>query len=85
MLPWHAPVLWCDQYDVQYKVWTVRYSNVLISTYAGAAEALALGQDGKPVLDMHTQVTEERVCEGPLDFVTRYHHDLIHLLFAHAA
>ncbi len=45
----------------------------LDSTYAGAAEALALGQGGKPVMDMHTQVTEERVCEGPLDFVTRYH------------
>ena len=54
-------------------------------TYAGAAEALALGQDGKPVLDMHTQVTEERVCEGPLDFVTRYCRDLVHLLIAHAA
>lgn len=41
---------------------------------AGAAEPLALRQDGKPILDMHTQVTEERVCEGPLDFVARYLH-----------
>ncbi len=77
MLVWHAPVLLCDQYDVQYRVCTVQQSNDLISTYAGAAEPLALGQDGKPVLDMHTQVTEERVCEGPLDFVTRYHQFMI--------
>ncbi|KAL3157301.1 hypothetical protein ABBQ38_001531 [Trebouxia sp. C0009 RCD-2024] len=35
------------------------------------AEGLALDQNMKPVLDMHTQVTEERVCEGPLDYVTR--------------
>lgn len=38
---------------------------------AGAAEPLALDQSRKPVLDMHCQVTEERVCEGPLDYVTR--------------
>lgn len=38
----------------------------------GAAEGLALDQNRKPVLDMHTQVTEERVCDGPLDYVTRY-------------
>lgn len=37
----------------------------------GAAEGLALDQNMKPVLDMHTQVTEERVCEGPQDYVTR--------------
>lgn len=40
-------------------------------TFIGAAEPLALDQAMKPVLDMHCQVTEERVCEGPLDYVTR--------------
>ena len=39
---------------------------------AGKAEVLALTEDNKPILDMHTQVTEERVCDGPLDNVTRY-------------
>ena len=38
---------------------------------AGEAEALALDKNRKPVLDMHSQVTEERVCDGPLDYVTR--------------
>lgn len=39
--------------------------------FTGAAEPLALDQAMKPVLDMHCQVTEERVCAGPLDYVTR--------------
>lgn len=42
-----------------------------IALFTGAAEPLALDQAMKPVLDMHCQVTEERVCEGPLDYVTR--------------
>ena len=43
----------------------------LAMVYVGAPEPLALGKHNKPVLDLHTQVTEERVCDGPLDYVTR--------------
>lgn len=62
--PW-----WSTFCGISNGVWLGQTAAFAPST--GAAEALALGQDGKPVLDMHTQVTEERVCEGPLDFVTR--------------
>ncbi|KAL0043699.1 hypothetical protein WJX82_003553 [Trebouxia sp. C0006] len=62
--PW-----WSTFCGISNGVWLGQTAAFAPST--GAAEALALGQDGKPVMDMHTQVTEERVCEGLLDFVTR--------------
>ena len=52
--------------------WTANYLFCRCFVWrAGEAEALALDRNRKPVLDMHSQVTEERVCDGPLDYVTR--------------
>lgn len=37
----------------------------------GKPEAVAKKSDGKPVMDLFTRCTEDRVCEGPKDYVLR--------------
>ena len=63
---WQLLWLLCDYTHAKISVWHSCPGLI------GEAEALSLGEDKKPILDLYTLTTEERVADDDTDVVIRW-------------